>query len=197
MADQTLPSGPAGPGSSEADVAAELAAKQAAAQAAAEHQAAVTGQPVSNPLTGADAMAILAALQQQVAQLQAQVAAAQPPGEHGLLATARLLRHHLADMEGSDAHAPGIGLADDLIEAAGHAIDSGDLTHVRSIAGRLDRFFRRAPQRAGDDHHGYHARQVLAFHLPDQLDSFTPRPRQPQVAGSAPVPVTAGTVVSG
>lgn len=185
---QQMPPGP-GQMPPPEDIAAGLAAKQAAA-----------GDALGPTETNVEALvaqmqAQMSAMAAQIQQLRTQ---AGPSGPHPLLATARNLRYHLADVEGSDAHAPGVQLADDLVEAAGHAVESGDLAHVRNIIGRLERFMRRVAVRPGDDHHGRAAREIISDHLPDQLDAFVPAPRQPGVASSQPpVRVTAGTVVSG
>jgi hypothetical protein len=192
MTDSPIPGPQAAPG--EADMAAELAAKQAAAAAASEPGAA----PMA---TETDVQALIEQMARQMALMQQQISQLQQDagdsGEHPLLATARKLRYHLADVEGSDAHAPGVGLADDLVEAAGHAVESGDLQHVKGILGRLERWARRTGTRTGDDHHGLAARALIADHLPDQLDAFVPRPKAPQVGGGLPVKVAAGTVVDG
>jgi hypothetical protein len=195
MTDQSAPDQEMPPQPGRAPSAAEMAAGLKAKQAAAAADGGL------GP-TETDIEALVAQMQQQMAAMAAQIqqmqAAAGPRGQHPLIATAANLRYHLRDAEGSDAHAPGIALADDLIEAAGNAVESGDLTHVRSILDRLTRFFRRLPARPGDDHHGRQAREIIADHLPDQLDAFIPSPKHPGLGSSrAPVPVVAGSVVAG
>ena len=168
------------PPESDADLAAKLTA------------AGATG------ITEADVTQLILAMQQQMAGMQAQIlrlqAEAGPAGPHPLLATARMLRHHLADAEHRDSHAPAVQLADDLVDAAGHAATSGDLTHVKGILARLERWARRHPVPPGEAYHARQVADIIGYHLPDQLDSFVPAPKAPAVAGGAPVKVVAGSV---
>lgn len=172
----------------EGDVAAELKAKQDAAEQAG--------------VTEVDVQALIKAMQEQ---LEAQAAAiaelkakAGPQGEHPLVSTAVNLRYHLGDMAHSDAHQPAIALADDLVEASKAAAESGDLSNVTSIMGRLERWARRVKPRPGDDHHGYQAAEIIAAHLPDQVDAFAPLPRRPGIATTQPpAKVLAGSVIAG
>lgn len=171
----------------EADAAAALAAQQTAAG--------VTG------VTDVDVAALIHGMQQQMAAMAAQIsqlqAEATPSGPHPLQATARMLRHHLADAEHRESHAPAVALAEDLVEASGHAVTSGDLTHVKSILARLDKWRRRNPVPPGDAYHARQADEIIGYHLPDQVETFVPRPKAPAVAGAAPVPVITGSVVAG
>src|SRR5262252_6968786 len=141
--------------------------------------------------TEVDVAALIAQLQAQVTSQQAAISALQakagPQGENPLLATARMLRAHLADVEGEAPSAPGISLADDLVEAAGEALKSGDLYHVNKILGQLQRWAARTSVRPGEDYHGRYVREIIAYHLPDQVDAFTPPVTLPQVGGASPV----------
>lgn len=182
----TTPQPPAAPGQlpDEAAIAAQLQAEAAAGN---------TGQ------TESDRDLIIAQLQSAVANMQAQMdslrADAVKGGVHPLLATAKMLRHHLADAEHRDSHAPAVQLADDLIDAAGNAIASGNLEHVSSIIKRLDRWSQRNPVPPGESYHARQAHQIIGWHLPDQLDAFVPAPRAPGLPSSQPpARVVAGSV---
>lgn len=192
---QALPTMATGPG--EDDVALDAAARIAAAQAAVG-QGGDSGQPLAGT-TETDAVALLqqalaqlAIQQQQINQLLAQ---AGPKGPHPLLAVAKMLRHHLGDGEHRDAHAPAVALADDLIDAAGNAVSSGDLTAVRKIHAGLLKWLDRNPVPPGDSYHHRQAADIIRWHLGDQADSFVPAPKQQGLTSSqAPVRVVTGSV---
>lgn len=182
----TTPTPPAVPGQlpDEAAIAAQLQAEAAAGN---------TGQTETDVnLVIAQLQATVAGLTQQMASLQAD---AVKGGVHPLLATAKMLRHHLADAEHRDSHAPAIQLADDLVDAAGNAVQSGNLEHVTGILKRLDRWSQRNPVPPGESYHARQAHQIIGWHLPDQVDAFVPAPRAAGIASSQPpARVVAGSV---
>jgi hypothetical protein len=174
-----------GPPGSEENVAADLAAKQAAA-----------GMGTTEADIGALIAHLQAQMEVQAQQIETLLSQRGPQGEHPLVATAVNLRYHLSDMEHSEAHKPALGLADDLVEAAKAAAESGELGPVRAIVQRLERWNRRVRPRPGDDHHGRQAAEIIGDHLADQLDAFVPTPRRPGIASDRPpVPVVSGSVV--
>ena len=173
----------------EDEVALGLAARQAAAPAG---------------VTSVDVEALAATilhLQERLSALEEerQAGAAVP-----VQATAETLRdlikvnaaHHPA----AD-HADLVRLADDAVEAAKDAVQSGDGSLLAQIAGKIERALDRVHPGPGDHH--YHA-QATAFarvHLPDAAAQLVPRPQQPAagVLGSsgAARPAIQGSVIGG
>ena len=147
-----------------------------------------------------------------IAQMQAQQAAMAEEirrlkmdrgdsGEHPAIATARSLRDQVAqhvDLYAGVKDGAGlVRLADDVVDAAGNAVSSGDPSTLRGLAARLARRLD-AVHPGGGDHH--YINQALAFarsHLPDAADTITePQPSGAVAVGSssAPVKVLAGSV---
>lgn len=170
----------------ETEVAAGLAAAQASAPAG------VTQVDIE-ALAG-----MIKSLQDKVAALEAEKAAgAAAP----VLATAETLRdliavnaaHHPA----AD-HASLIRLADDAVDAAKNAADSGDGSLVTQIAGKIERALRRVHPGPGDHHYHQQATAFAAVHLPDAAAQLVPRPQQPAAgalgSSGAQVPVIQGSV---
>lgn len=181
--------GPPSAGVPDADVAAQLAAGQAAAG-------------VDMGGTFVDEDAIRALIEQQV-RLQVaaalRAAGAEPPGEP-LVNTAVALRNLLktqASMSPGIDHAAALGLADDLVDAANNAVESGDVTHVEKIAARLTTWLERLGHPGPGDFH-YH-RQALDFakyHIADAAARVQPPapPMAPLTSTRAPAKVLEGSV---
>ena len=181
--------GPPSAGVPDADVAAQLAAGQAAAG-------------VDMGGTFVDEDAIRALIEQQV-RLQVaaalRAAGAEPPGEplvNTAVALRNLLKTH-ASMSPNTDHTGALGLADDLVDAANNAVESGDVTHVEKIAARLTTWLERLGHPGPGDYH-YH-RQALEFakyHIPDAAGKVTPPapPMAPLTSTRAPAKVLEGSV---
>jgi hypothetical protein len=124
-------------------------------------------------------------------------------GQHPLTGTAvsarDQLRVHLehGNLTGSDEHAAVLRLADDLVDAAGNAVESGDVSAVRDIGARLERALGRIHPGNGDHHYFRQALEFVRHHLPEAADLVTaPAPSdRPQVAsGRPPARVVTGSV---
>ena len=189
IAGQNTGLGPPSAGVPDADVAAQLAAGQAAAG-------------VDMGGTFVDEDAIRALIEQQV-RLQVaaalRAAGAEPPGEplvNSAVSLRNLLRVQAAMAPGID-HTAALGLADDLVDAAGNAVESGDVTHVNKIAARLTAWLERLGHPGPGDFH-YH-RQALDFakyHIPDAAEKVQPPapPMAPLTSTRAPAKVLSGSV---
>jgi hypothetical protein len=170
----------------EAEVAAGLAARQAAGPAG---------------LTGADVKQLLAgiqALQDRVNTLEQEKAAgAAVPVQETAQALRDLVATHAAHNPGT-SHADALRLADDVVDAAKNAADSGDPAHVISIAGKLDRALMKVHPGPGDHHYFAQALGFVRVHLIDAAEALAPRPAQAPAAevgsGRPPAKVTAGSV---
>lgn len=170
---------------SEADVAADLAAKQSAGPAG---------------VTDVDVQALLAgirALQARVDALEDEKAAGNAAPVVGTAETIRdLLRVHAAHNPKTD-HAPVLALADDAVDAAGNAVESGDGGELSKIGARLVRAIRKIHPGPGDHHYLNQALGFAEDHLPDAIDALEPRRADPIAAiGSdrAPAKVIPGSV---
>lgn len=168
------------------EMAAHLAAQQASAPAG---------------LTDVDVTALLAgikALQDRVDALEAEKAsgAAVP-----VLNTAEVLRDLIATHA---AHAPGtdhsdlLRLADDAVDAAKNAADSGDGSLVTQISGKISRALHRVHPGPGTHHYFQQALGFADVHLPDAAAQLVPKPAQAPIAAvtssGASVPVVQGSV---
>jgi hypothetical protein len=153
--------------------------------------------------TEVDVTALLAQLQAQQDALTAEVARMRagraPEGEHPLIATAAAARGLIAEhfdrgYKGDKAMV--LRLADDLTDAAGNAVTSGDTSAVRQVARRLEVELNRIHPGPGDHHYFSNALALTGYHLPLAADTITaPRPSNaPAVSGGAPVKVVAGSV---
>lgn len=97
-------------------------------------------------------------------------------GVHPLQGTAKAIRDmlatHFLHRPGDDGSAV-LRLADDTVDAAANAVESGDTSTVRDLAGRLERAINRAHPGPGDHHW---IRQALDFtrnHLLEAADTVT------------------------
>ena len=134
-----------------------------------------------------DVAALVAQLQAQIAELGKEVRQLRqgaPGGLHPLPGTAKAIRDmlatHFLHRPGDDGAAV-LRLADDTVDAAANAVESGDTSTVRDLAGRLERAINRAHPGPGDHHW---IRQALDFtrnHLPEAADTVTG-----PAAGTAP-----------
>lgn len=141
--------------------------------------------------TEADVKAMLAQMkrmQDQLDALQAERAARNAPA---LVATAESLRDqlrvHASGISGATAdHTKVLALADDAVDAAGNAVDSGDVGPLRQITDRIGRALQAVHPGPGDHH--YFA-QALGFvtHLHNAMDDFTADQAKPAPAGNGKV----------
>jgi hypothetical protein len=169
----------------EDDMARDLAARQAAGPAG---------------ITDVDVAALIAgiqALQSRVDALEAEKAAgAALPVAETAKALRDLIATHAAHTRGTD-HAGLLRLADDAVDAAGNAADSGDGTLVRQIAGKIARALAKVNPGPGDHHYYRQAVDFAAVHLPDAADELVPQPKKAPVQVTSPrgsVPVVQGSV---
>ena len=135
-------------------------------------------------------------LSRQVAQLRAGRA---PEGEHPLVATATAARDLIAQHfdRGGKGDAAMIGrLADDLVDASGNAVESGDPSAAREVAKKLTRELNRVHPGPGDHHYFTNALALVGYHYGNAADTVTEaRPSNaPAVSGGAPAKVVAGSV---
>lgn len=91
-----------------------------------------------------------------------------------------------------------ISLGEDLADAAGNALESGDVGIVTKIGGQLLKHLKRNAPPPGENYAYNQALDFAGPHLEDQVDGFTP-PRKPQAAAAvtsdrAPAKVIAGNV---
>lgn len=150
-----------------------------------------------------DTAALLAQMQAQMQALAEQVTRLRQgqagDGVHPVIGTAASIRDMLAvhfDHNPGPAAGGVLRLADDVTDAARNAVDSGDVSVVRDLGGRLVRALKRNHPGPGD-HHWF--RQALDFaenHLPEAADTVgAPAPSgAPALGGGAGVPVVAGSV---
>jgi len=137
--------------------------------------------------TEADVAAMLAqmkAMQAQLDKLQAERAAEHAPV---LVSTAQSLRDQLAvhasGISGATAdHTRALALADDAVDAARNAVDSGDVSALRTVTERLTRALKAVHPGPGDHHYFRQALEFAEHHLPLAMDTFT----ENQPASAAP-----------
>lgn len=170
----------------EDEVAAGLAARQSAAPAG---------------ITSVDAeklMAAMAAMQARLDALEAEKrAGATVPLKSEAEVMRDLIRVHAAHNPGTD-HAGVLRLADDAVDAAGNAADSGDGSIVHDLAGKLERALVKVHPGPGDHHYFAQALDFARFHLPEAAARVPRKPdREPAAAVSsdrAPATVIQGNV---
>lgn len=171
---------------SEAELAAGLASRQAAGPAG------VTSVDVDRLLAG------IAALQARVQVLEAEKASgAAEPVLNAAQALQSQVQLHAAHHPEYD-HSGTLRLADDVVDAAKNAADSGDGSIVTELAGRLARALHKVHPNRGEAHY---FRQALGFaevHLPDSAAQLVPKPAQAPAgavtSSGASVPVVQGSV---
>jgi hypothetical protein len=176
-----------GPGTAppdEAQVAADLAAKQAAAPAG------VTSVDVGQ------LFAAMKAMQGQIDQLLAEKQASAAVPVVGVATDLRdLVTQHAAHTPGRD-HGDVLRLADDIVDAAANAAQTGDGSILHDLAGKMARALKKVhPGPHGDLHYIAQAADFATDHLPEAAARLVPLTRAPALASDrAPVPVVQGSV---
>lgn len=151
-----------------------------------------------------DVNALWAQMQDQMAAMQAQIAqlraGQQPDGAHPASGTAQqvleLLKIHFAHNPHADGAAV-LGAAEDLLDAAGNAVDSGDVSVARELATRFERILQRNHPGPGQHFYYNQAVDMAANHVHDALDLITgpaPRPAAAVSSSQPPVKVISGSV---
>ncbi len=166
----------------EAEVAANLAA--------AGVPAGLTDVDVSKLLAG------IQALQDRVDALEAEKASgAAVPVLNTAEALRDLIATHAAHSPGTD-HSDVLRLADDAVDAARNAADSGDGSLVTQIAGKISRALHRVDPGPGMHHYFAQALGFADVHLPDAAAQLAVKPKTSAAIGSdrGPVPVVQGSV---
>lgn len=152
-----------------------------------------------------DVRALIAQMQQQQSSMAAEIArlraGASPEGVHPLAGTAAAAREQLAihlahnNLTASPPHAAALRLADDMVDAAGNAVSSGDVSAVREIGQRLERALTRIHPGPGDNHYFRQALEMVRDHVPGAADTVTgPSGTSPAPAPAAPAKVLTGSV---
>jgi hypothetical protein len=152
--------------------------------------------------TEVDVPALLARLQAQQDAMAAEIArlkSGQPAGGvHPLIGTATAARDLIAqhfDRGGVGDRAGVLALADDLVDAAGNGVQSGDTAATRQIGQRLERALAKVNPGPGDHHYFTNAWQMVTSHLLDAADTVT-GPAQPS-AGAVGSSQPPARVISG
>lgn len=163
----------------------------------------MTAAAAGGSATEVDVAALLAQMQAQQNAMAAEIArlkaGAGPQGEHRLIADARAARGLLAEhfSRGARGNAGDVlRLADDMIDAAGNTVQSGDTGPARQVLARLTAALHAVHPGPGDHHYFTQALSIAEHGLPQAADTITgPQPSgAPAVAGGAPVKVLAGSV---
>ena len=153
--------------------------------------------------TEVDVRALLAQMQAQQEALAAEVARLRgsqaPQGEHPLVSTATAARDLIAQHfdRGGKGDAAAIGrLADDLVDASGNAVESGDTGPARQVARKLEVELNRVHPGPGDHHYFKNALALVGYHYPIAADTVTEaKPSNATaISGGAPAKVVAGSV---
>lgn len=159
----------------------ELGAKLAAGQAAANVH--VGGTEVD----AEELLAAIQALQERVASLESEKRAqTADPLVNSVESLRALLSLHAAMSPGIDHSAVG-GLAEDLADAAGNAVKSGDVGHVEKIVGKIEAWLHRGGNPGPGDYPYF--RQALDFaqyHVPEAAANVTPPTEAVAIGTSRP-----------
>jgi len=139
------------------------------------------------------------ALQAQVNALQAEKAQAkaEPVKTTAAALKAAILEHASGKTTGNGAidHSALISLADDAVEAAGNAVESGDAGPLAAITARIVRALAKHHPGPGD-HHWFRQAQSQAADLQDQAEAIVPQRAAAAVTSDrAPAKVVEGSVV--
>lgn len=133
--------------------------------------------------------ALIADMQSRLDAAERARAADAPPV---LVSTVRSLQ---AFLEGHGDPAA-VELGKDLHEAATNATESGDTSHMATIATKLAKHLARNAPYPGENYHYKQAADWAHNHIFDAIDSFVPAPKGTAVASNrAPVKVVEGSVV--
>jgi hypothetical protein len=168
----------------------DLGAKLAAGQLAAGQDVGGTDVDVTQLLAG------IRALQDRVEALEDEKrAGAGDPLGNSVASLKALLGLHAAHAPGID-HSAAASMADDLTDAAGNAVKSGDTGAVEKITGKLLAWLKRGGNPGPGDHPYY--RQAVDFaeyHIPDAAE-LVEKPSTSAAIGTdrAPARVIAGNV---
>jgi len=153
--------------------------------------------------TEVDVPALLAQMQAQQEALAAEVARLRgsqaPQGEHALVSTATAARELIATHfdRGYKGDGPKIlRLADDLVDASGNAVSSGDTAAARKVARQLETELNRVHPGPGDHHYFKNALALVGYHYPIAADTVTEAQpsNAPAVAGAPAPKIVAGSV---
>jgi hypothetical protein len=164
------------------------------AAAAAQVQAPPVGTslgkiPPGGAATEVDVAALMARMDAMARQLAAMQAGQGAAGEHNLIATAAAARDLIGQHFEFHRKGPELTrLADDLVDAARNAVDSGDTGPARQVAAKLERMLRLWSPGPGDHHYYAQAYRLLTDALADAADTVT------APADRAPAKVVAGSV---
>lgn len=164
----------------------------------------IAGQVSGGTPTEVDVPALLARMQAQQDAMAAEIARLKagqaPQGEHPLIGTAvqtrGLIATHVERGGGRNEGPQLLRLADDVIDAARNAVDSGDTGPVRQLSQRLERALIRVHPGPGDHHYFTLALSGAGAHMQDAADAVTgPAPASAgAVSGGTPARVIAGSV---
>lgn len=149
--------------------------------------------------TEVDVNALMARMAAMERQLQAALAANAPSGEHRLIADSKAARGLIAehfDRGGRGNAGDVLRLADDVVDAAGNSVQSGDTGPARQVIAKLARALHAVHPGPGDNHYFTQALSIVEHGLPEAADTVTaPQPSNaPAVSGGAPAKVLAGSV---
>lgn len=152
--------------------------------------------------TDVDVPSLLSAIKQMSDRVAALEQEKRQQAGNPLVGTAESLRDvlaaHAARTSTGVDHAPALSLADDLVDAAGNAAESGRLEHVASIGAKLETWLKRHHPGPGDFHDFRQALDFAGVHLADALENYqadAPSSAAPAVTSSRPpARVIAGNV---
>jgi hypothetical protein len=166
-----------------------------------EVAAQLSAPPATSGLTDVDVGELLAgikALQDRVDALESEKASgAGLPVVNTAQALRDLIATHAAHTPGTD-HSDLLRLADDAVDAAVNAVQSGDGGPLTDIAGKIARALARVHPGPGTHHYFQQATGFAEVHLPDAAAQLVKKPQRAPVAavGSdrAPATVVQGSV---
>jgi hypothetical protein len=144
--------------------------------------------------TETDVNALLAQMQAQMAAMAEQIATMKSgqvaSGEHPVIGAAAAARDLVATH--FEFHRKGpelIRLADDNLDAARNAVDSGDTGALRQVNSKLERALLRWHPGPGDHHYFTQALAHVQVHIPDAADTVTQaKPSNATAVGSSQPP---------
>lgn len=167
---ETFPS--TGPAESEQDIGARLAGQQAGAGVGAGETSVDTDQ----------LLAMIQQMQQQVNAMQDERNAGTADPVTGTVQTIQDLLIFHGDPAASE-------LGEDLADAAKNGLESGDLSRVTAIGGKLSKYLKRHPPAPGDNHYSRQLGDFVDVHLPESVENYQP---PAQARGSLPAGASSG-----